>query len=159
MNRQRLAGALAATSVAGPVWTILAVERPHVVWFNAAVALAYFGFAVLVGLWVTRQPRSRSWLAERGAVATWIGLGGLVAAPAVIVRLAPVLAAVALGGLALVVIVLSPVLSVRATEVLERFLAPDPEVRSLPKLNEHGAHAPSSLVRTLPPVGSGPRAA
>lgn len=133
------------------MWTILVVDRPSISWFNAAVAVAHLGFAVLIGAWLTQHPRGRDWLADRGAAATWIGLGGMVAAPALVLQVSPLLAALALMGLGLIVTVLSPVLSVRAAEVVERLFAPDPAVRPLPKLNEIGDGQPSSLVRTLPP--------
>lgn len=159
MNWQRLFGVVAATAVAAPAWLTLAVDRPHIAWFSAAVALAHLGFAVLIGVWVTQHPRGRSWLADRGAVATWAGLGGLAAAPALVLQSPPVLAAVALAGLAAMVTALSPVLSERAVELLEQSFGAGPAVRPLPKLNEQAPASPSSLVRTLPPFGSGPRAA
>lgn len=150
---------IAAVVVAAPVWTILVVDHPSIPWFNAAVAVVHLGFAFLIGVWLTQHPRGREWLADRGAAATWTGLGGMIAAPAVVLQVSPILAAAALVGLALVVIVLSPVLSVRAAEVVERMIAPDPTVRPLPKLNELGDGKPASLVRTLPPFGGGHRAA
>lgn len=158
MNRQRLVGVVAALLVAVPPWSILVVDRPSISWFNVAVAVVHLGFALLIGVWVTQHPRGRMWLVDRGAAATWMGLGGMVAAPALVLQVPPLLAAVALAGLATVITVLSPVLSVRAAEILERTFLPGPEVRPLPKLNELDAK-PSSLVRTLPPFGGGHHAA
>lgn len=159
MNRQRVIGVGAALLVAGPVWAILVIDRPTIALFNAAVALVHLGFAFLIGVWLTQHPRGRSWLADRGAAATWTGLGGLVASPALVLQISPILAAAALAGLVLVVIVLSPVLSVRAAEVLERLVSPNPEVRPIPKLNDLAGGRPESLVRTLPPFGGGNRTA
>lgn len=148
MNGRRVLGAALASIVALPPWVILLVDRPGMSWLNTAVSILYAGFAVLIGSWVTQHPRGRTWLVDQGAVATWTGFGGLIAAPAMILQVAPALALVALAALAVIITVLSPVLSVRAGEVLERLVAPPPDVlRPLPKLNEYSDAVPSSLVR------------
>lgn len=147
MERRRILGAALAVVVALPPWVILVLDPPAMTWFNVAVAVLHLGFAFLVGTWVTQHPRGREWLVDRGAVATWAGFGGLVAAPAMVLQMPLVIAAVALAGLGLVITVLSPVLSVRAAEVWERLVASPPDVRPLPKLSSHEAAVPSSLVR------------
>lgn len=147
MNGRRVVGAGVAGVVGLPPWVILVVDRPAMTWFNAAVAVLYAAFAVLVGSWLTQHPRGRTWLVDRGAVCTWTGFAGLIAAPALVLQVSLGLALGALLGLGLIVTVLSPVLSSRAGEVLEGLLAPPPDVRPIPKLNEYGDAVPSSLVR------------